>query len=302
MERPSSTSPETKPSVTSTSAIRVFANILRRNRGALAGFIVVAILFGTAIAIAIADLLRITITPYNPLQQGVGVPLAAPSWSHLFGTDQLGRDVFSRVVVATPYDMGISLAVVMVGFTVGVLVGSFAGFRGGAIDEVFMRITDIFFALPVLILAIVITEILGQGALQVMVVLMFVWWPTYARLARGETLRLTHESFIDAARMSGRGRMKILLTHMVPNLLFVMLAYATLDIGNVVLAYSGLSYLGLGVTPPQPDWGQMVSAYQDFMLSSPWLPLFPGAVIAAGVIGFSVLGDGIRDALEIPKR
>jgi peptide/nickel transport system permease protein len=198
--------------------------------------------------------------------------------------------------------MGICLAVVTVGFTVGVLVGSFAGFRGGAVDEVFMRITDIFFALPVLILAIVITEILGEGALQVMLVLMFVWWPTYARLARGETLRLTHESFIDAARMAGRGRMKILLTHMVPNLIFVMLAYATLDIGTVVLAYSGLSYLGLGVTPPQPDWGQMVAAYQDFMISAPWLPLFPGAVIAAGVIGFSVLGDGLRDALEMTRR
>jgi ABC-type dipeptide/oligopeptide/nickel transport system permease subunit len=283
------------------SAIRGFSQILRENRGALAGFIIVAILFVTAIAIAIADVFKITITPYNPLQEGVGNALAPPSWSHIFGTDQLGRDVFSRVVVATPYDMGICLAVVLVGLTVGVFIGSLAGFRGGVIDETVMRVTDIFFALPVLILAIVITEILGQGALQVTLVLMFVWWPTYARLARGETLRLAHESFIDAARMAGRSRIKILLTHMVPNLLFVMLAYATLDIGTVVLTYAGLSYLGLGVTPPQPDWGQMVSAYQDFMLSAPWLPLFPGAVIAIGVIGFSVLGDGIRDALEASK-
>ena len=262
----------------------------------------VAILFGTAIVVAIADALHVTVTPYNPLKEDVGIPLAPPSLAHLFGTDQLGRDVFSRVVVATPYDMGISLAVVMVGLTVGVLLGSFAGFRGGFIDEVFMRITDVFFALPVLILAIVITEILGQGVFQVMIVLMFVWWPTYARLARGETLRLAHENFIDAARMAGRSRFRILLAHMVPNLIFVMLAYATLDIGTVVLAYSGLSYLGLGVTPPQPDWGQMVSAYQDFMLSSPWLPLFPGAVIAFGVIGFSILGDGLRDALETLRR
>src|SRR5271165_1381041 len=131
-------SSDTKPDLRSVSPVRVFASIIRKNRGALAGFIIVAILFGTAVAVAIADFLKLTITPYDPLLQSVGTPLAPPSLAHLFGTDQLGRDVFSRVVVATPYDMGISLAVVAVGLTIGVLMGSFAGFRGGVIDETFM--------------------------------------------------------------------------------------------------------------------------------------------------------------------
>jgi peptide/nickel transport system permease protein len=186
-----------------------------------------------------------------------------------------------------------------VAFIVGGLVGSFAAFRGGIFDEALMRVTDLFFALPALVLALVIAVILGPGILNMTFVLIIIWWPTYARLSRGETLKIAHQNYIEAARFSGVGSLRILFRHVLPNIFFILLVYATLDVGTVVLVFAGLSYLGLAVTPPHVDWGQLVNTYQDHLLSAPWLPLFPGIVIALGVIGFSLFGDGLRDALEL---
>ena len=161
-----------------------------------------------------------------------------------------------------------------------------------------MRFTDVIFALPALVLAMSIGVALGPGVTNMMIALMIIWWPPYARLARGEALRVAHQNYIEAARLSGLGTMKILFKHVLRNIVVTMLVYATLDIGTVILVYSGLSYLGLSVRPPQSDWGEMVSSYQDYLITAPWLPVIPGAIIALGVIGFSLLGDGLRDALE----
>ena len=162
-----------------------------------------------------------------------------------------------------------------------------------------MRGTDVIFALPALVLALVIAITIGPGLLHMTYVLMIIWWPSYARLARGQALKIINQNYIEAARLSGKGTFRITFRHIIPNLFTTLLVYATLDIGGVVLVYAGLSYLGVWITPPAPDWGAGVSNYQDYILSAPWLPLIPGAIIAFVVVGYSLLGDGLRDALEM---
>jgi len=278
--------------------VRGVLALFRRSKEAVIGGIIAAGLVLVAVIVAVSNLLGIRITPYDPIQQDVGPSLAAPSLLHLMGTDIEGRDVFSRVIVATPNDVAVSLVVVGVALAAGIIIGSVAAFRGGLLDEALMRFTDVVFALPALVIAMVIGVALGPGVRNMMVALMIIWWPPYARLARGEALRVAHQNYIEAARLSGMGTAKILFKHVFRSILVTMLVYATLDIGTVILVYSGLSYLGLSVRPPLPDWGEMVSSYQDYLITAPWLPVFPGLIIAFGVIGFSLLGDGIRDALE----
>jgi peptide/nickel transport system permease protein len=227
---------------------------------------------------------------------------APPSLAHPFGTDDLGRDVLSRIIAATPNDFGVSIAVMASALIIGAVVGGYAAFYGGLFDEGLMRVTDIFFALPALVLAMAIAVALGPGVINMTITLMIVWWPPYARLARGEALKVAHQNYIAAARLSGAGRFRILFEHILPNISATLLVYATLDLGTIILTYSGLSYLGLAMRPPFPDWGEMVSSYQDYLINYPWLPLLPSVVIALVVIGFALLGDGIRDirdALEI---
>jgi len=273
--------------------------VIRQDKGALVGSIIVLAFAITAISVYVSNFIGVRITPYDPLQENVGPALAPPSLAHFFGTDILGRDVFSRIVIATPADFTVGIVVILFAFVVGALVGSYAAFRGGLLDEALMRVTDIFFAIPALVLAMAIGLALGPGVTHMTIALMIIWWPPYARLARGEALKVAHQNYIEAAKISGLGRFAVLLKHLIPNISITMLVYATLDVGTVILVYSGLSYLGLAVRPPHPDWGEMVSLYQDWMISAPWLPLIPGLVIALGVIGFSLLGDGIRDALEV---
>ncbi len=290
---------EPRTSTGSPSRTREIFTVVRRTKEGIIGLAIVITLFGTAAVVAVGNLLKMTVTPYDPLKQNVGPLLAAPSVSHLFGTDRFGRDVFSRVVFATPNDVTVGLAVVGVAFAVGALLGSVAAFKGGLLDELLMRFTDIIFSLPALIIAMAIGFALGPGVTNMMVALMIIWWPAYARLARGEALKVSHQNFIEAARVSGQGTTKIIFRHVVPNIVTTMIVYATLDVGTVILTYAGLSYLGLSVRPPFPDWGEMVSSYQQFLITAPWLPVFPGLIIALGVVGFSLLGDGIRDALEL---
>jgi len=181
---------------------------------------------------------------------------------------------------------------------IGMLLGSFSAYHGGRVDEILMRVTDLFLALPGLILAIAISVALGPGLNNMMYALMVGWWPAYARMARGEALRISRYDFIEAARAAGLGSGKIVLNHVIPNLVTTIMIYATVDFGQVIMVYAGLSYLGLSVQPPMPDWGAMVNYYQGYVVSAPWLPLFPGLVIAIVVVGFGLLGDGIRDAIE----
>ena len=271
--------------------------LIRKNKGALIGVSMVLIFLGVALAQAIATAVGVRITPYNPLQLSSDI-LSPPSLSHYFGTDNFGRDVFSRVITALPNDIEISFAVIIVALVVGILIGSFAAFRGGLVEEALMRVTDIFFAIPALILAIAIAVALGNGLLNINLALMIIWWPAYARLARGEALKVSHQNYIEASRLAGFGTVRIVFKHVIPNILQTMIVYATLDIGTVVLVYSGLSYFNIGVHPPHPELGAMVSAANDYILSYPWLPLIPGIIIALLVISYSIFGDGLRDSLE----
>ena len=272
--------------------------LIAKNNEAIIGTVIVVGFVLIALLVSMSNIFGIQVTPYNPIAQNVGPPLAAPSFAHLLGTDVVGRDVFSRVIVATPNDMAVSVAVVGVALAAGGVIGSIAALRGGLLDEGLMRFTDVIFALPALVIAMTIGVVLGPGVTNMMIALMIIWWPPYARVVRGEALKVAHQNYIEAARLSGLGTIKILFKHVMRNIVVTMLVYATLDIGTVILVYSGLSYLGLSVRPPQPDWGEMVSAYQDYLITAPWLPVIPGAIIALGVIGFSLLGDGLRDLLE----
>ena len=267
---------------------------LARNE-AKVGLSIVIVFLALAFTIAIAGK---SVLPYDPVKQNVGPILASPSSTHLFGTDNLGRDVFSRIVFATPNDLLVSFIVIASSFSIGIVLGGIAGFWGGILDELLMRSTDVIFAIPALILAMSIAVILGPGLIHMTYALMIIWWPPYARLARGEALQVSQKNFIEGARTLGTGTLTILRKHLVPNIINPMLAYATLDIGTVVVVYAGLSYLGLSVQPPTPDWGAMVNAYQDYLISAPWLPMFPAVIIALVVIGFSLLGNALRDAIE----
>jgi len=281
------------------SAIRSFFSLVFRNKEGAIGFGIVAIYLGAAIIVLIASLLNITVTPYDPLLQNVGPSLGGPSLAHLFGTDFLGRDVFSRVVWSLPNDFFVSFAVVAVALVAGAIIGSVAAFRGGLLDELLMRFTDVIFSLPALVIAMVIAVALGPGLIHMMFALMVIWWPPYARVARGEALIVSHQNYIEAARFAGQRTLGIIFKHVLPNISLTLLIYATLDVATVVLTYAGLSYLGLSVRPPQPDLGEMISTSQDYLITAPWLPIIPGLVIAVAVVGFSLLGDGLRDALEM---
>ncbi|HUI24130.1 MAG TPA: ABC transporter permease [Nitrososphaerales archaeon] len=281
--------------------VRATIRLMTSNKQSLVGLVIVVGFLITAFVMEVAALLNLQITPYpaNPLPNQVSAVLLPPSLTHPFGTDNIGRDVFSRILVATPYDFMIGFVVVGSAVLVGSLLGGFAGLRGGLLDEILMRVTDVFFALPVLLIAMVIGAILGGGIGNMSVALMITWWPPYARLARGESLKVAHQNYIEASRLSGQRPRHILFRHILPNISGTMLVYATLDIGTVILVYSGLTYLGLGNKPPAPDWGQMVAAYNSWLLSDPWLALIPGLIISIGVIGFSLLGDGIKETLGV---
>ena len=278
-----------------------FFHLMTRNIESTVGFGIIAFFVLTAIVMEASALLNLQITPYpaNPAPNQASAILLPPSLAHFFGTDNLGRDVFSRILVATPYDFSIGFAVVGTAVVIGGILGGLAGLRGGLFDEVLMRFTDVFFALPVLLIAMVIGAILGGGITNMSIALMITWWPPYARLARGESLKVAHQNYMEAARLSGQKPRHMLFRHVLPNISGTMLVYATLDIGTVILVYSGLTYLGLGSHPPAPDWGQMVAAYYQYLLTDPSLAIIPGLIISAGVIGFSLLGDGIKDTLGI---
>jgi peptide/nickel transport system permease protein len=235
--------------------------------------------------------------PYNPFQESLGSTLLSPSLVHPMGTDDLGRDILVRVLYAVPIDAGIALIVVAGGVVVGGLIGLTAGYFGKGVEEVNMRVTDLFLAFPALILALVIEATLGRDVIYAVIALLVVWWPSYARIFRGEMLRTKHMKFIDAAMLSGLSDFSIILRHGLRSSLNTVVSYATIDLGNVILVYSILSFLGLGVAPPSPEWGTMVAQGLTYFPSSWWYSILPGVVITVIVIGAALLGDGIRDML-----
>jgi ABC-type dipeptide/oligopeptide/nickel transport systems, permease components len=240
--------------------------------------------------------------PHNPFQPHLSQSLQPPSILHIMGTDDLGRDILSRVLYAAPYDALISLIVVGGGILIGGLIGMIAGFYGGGVEEFNMWLTDLFLAFPALILAMVIEATFGHGYIYAMVAMIVVWWPSYARLFRAETIRVRSMKYIDAALLSGLSRLEIIRRHIIRPALITILPYATLDLGNVILFYSMLSFLGLGQQPPLPEWGSMVALGLEYFPRWWWYSIMPGLVILIIAVATALVGDGLRDVIGGEER
>lgn len=235
------------------------------------------------------------LSPHDPIAMSLDNRLASPSMSHLLGTDELGRDILSRIIYGTGVALKIMIIVLMIDLPLGVLLGIVAGYFGGWIDEIIMRIADIFMAFPRLILAMAIGAALGPSLVNTMIAIAVTMWPTYARLARGETLSIKERAFIEAEKALGTSKIRILISSILPLCSSTTIVRATLDMGNVVRIAAGMSFLGLGAQPPTPEWGLMVSTGRSFLINQWWVPTFPGFAILLAVFGFNLLGDGIRD-------
>ena len=279
------------------SEMKLTGAYLLRNKLSLAGGIIAASYLLLAVIVA---LLGERMLPYNPYSQNFGQALLPPSAAHLFGTDDLGRDIFSRVIAGAPIDAQIAFVVVLVSLILGGTLGAFAGYFGGVVEDVVMRVTDVFLAFPALILAMAVAIAIGPGLVNSMMALLVVWWPWYARIARGEALAIKNSQYMEAARAVGLKNIKIVTRHVLPNTLMPLLVYATLDISNVILTGSILSFIGLGAQPPQPEWGRMVFDGQDYLSGAWWMSVLPALAIFIVVLAFSLFGDGLRDAFD-PK-
>ena len=238
-----------------------------------------------------------TIAPTSPTKQAVMVRLQGPSSEHYFGTDELGRDIFTRVLYGGRITMPAGIVVILVGCTIGLLVGATAGYVGGVWDEVIMRVSELFMAFPTIILALAITAALGPDLRNAVIALVIVWWPGYARLVRGLVMEVKTREFVEGAHSIGASSPYILFRTVLPNCISSAIVLATLDIGNAILSIAGLSFLGLGPDPTSPEWGRMVSTGIDFF-DQWWMWLYPGLAIATLVLAFNFIGDGLRDILD----
>lgn len=263
---------------------------LRRNHLALLGLLIVG--FWLLITLG-APLLA----PYEPLKQNIVDRLQPPGSTYWFGTDQLGRDIFSRVMYGGRISLPAALMVILLAGAVGTLIGSVAGFWGGMIDELFMRLTDIFMAFPTIILAMSIAAALGPNISNAIVAMTVVWWPNYARVVRSLVLSVKENEYVLASRATGARELRVLWRVVLPNSFAPVLVMATLDLGNAILVFAGLSFLGLGAEPSTPEWGRMISDGIAFF-DQWWMSAFPGLAIFTIVMAFNFVGDGLRDALD----
>lgn len=264
--------------------------MLRRNPLVLIG-IVVTIIWLTATVFAQQ------IAPYEPTAQDIDHRLEAPSQQHFWGTDELGRDIFSRVLYGGRITIIAGIAVIVFGSLLGSFVGAVSGYLGGNWDELMMRFTELFLAFPTIILAMAITAALGPDIRNAVLALVIVWWPSYARLMRGLVLSTKTSQYVEAAQSLGASGAYMLFQTIVPNCLSPMLVLTTLDIGNAILTFAGLSFLGLGPEPTTAEWGRMVAVGIDFF-DQWWMWLFPGLAIATFVMALNFIGDGLRDVFD----
>jgi len=246
----------------------------------------------------LAALLAPLLAPYGPLEQNISAGLSPPSAAHLFGTDKLGRDIFSRILYGARISLFVGVAVVLISAAVGSVLGVVAGYLGGWADETLMRITDIFFAFPALILAMAIAGALGPSLQNALIAIAAVTWPVYARLLRGQVLALKEREFVLAARTVGVPEWQIVFRHLLPNMLAPLLVQGSFDMGAAITAVAGLSFIGFGAQPPTPEWGVMISDARTYMATAWWMGTFPAVAIMLVVGSFNLLGDGLRDLLD----
>lgn len=263
----------------------------RRNPAAMIGLAIVVLLLLVA---AFAPL----IAPFDPIAQALDKRLLPPSSTNWFGTDSLGRDIFSRVVYGTRVTLVIVMLVVVTVGPLGLLIGCAAGYLGGWIDTVLMRITDVFLAFPRLVLALAFVAALGPGLENAVIAIAFTAWPPYARVARAETLVIRKADYIAAVRLQGASQWRIVRNHVVPMCLPSLIVRTTLDLAGIILTAAGLGFLGLGAQPPIPEWGAMISAGREQIFDQWWVATFPGLAICVVALGFNLLGDGLRDVMD----
>ncbi|WP_237558703.1 ABC transporter permease [Candidatus Methanodesulfokora washburnensis] len=266
--------------------------LISRNKLVVSGFVLVAFF----IFLAIFGPLIV-----NPeIAQRVDYPnqLKPPSWQHPFGTDDIGRDLLSLIILGARYDLMIAIVVIASSLLIGIVLGSISGYFGGVIDEAMMRITDIFLAFPGLILAMAIATVLGRSFTNLMLALIVVWWSGYARIMRGQVIAEREKPYVAAAKILSIPSYRIIFRHILPNAIYPMLVVATMDIGGAMLTAAGLSFIGLGPSPFEPEWGQLCSRGATYLFQAPWIMFFPGITILFASLGFNLVGDGLRDVLD----
>ena len=241
------------------------------------------------------------LTTYLPATVDVTARLRPPSSAHWLGTDVLGRDVFTRLLYGARVSLIAGIVVVLVGAIIGTLVGGIAAYARGRVEELIMRLTDLVLCFPPIILAMAIAAALGIGTTNTIIAMLVVWWPKFARLARSLVLVQRSQEYVEAAVVLGLSPARILLRHIMPNAVGPLIVLVTLDVGNAIITFAGLSFLGLGVIPPTPEWGSMVSEGRE-LIEQWWVAAFPGLAILTVVLGFNFLGDGIRDWLDPRSR
>ena len=284
------------------SQLKVMWETLRQNKAAVAGLFIIGILVLIALSVFISQLMGIQILPYNPNYSDMSKSFISPNAEHWFGTDQLGRDIFSRILDGTKISLFVGLAAVALSLSVGVLLGAVAGYNGGKIDVFIMRLMDMMLAIPSILLAIAFMAALGKGLDKAVIAIGLVSIPEYARLVRGSVLSVKENDFVQAAKIIGNKPIRIIFKHILPNVISIIVVRATLGISTAVLDTAALGFLGLGVQPPFAEWGDMLGRARGFIFSAPYTLIFPGIAITITVLAFNLLGDGLRDALDPKSR
>lgn len=282
---------EAEEEVKRTSRYKEFFKYFFRNKAAVIGASIIGLLILCAIFAPF-------ITEYAYDKQELGNMLKPPSKEHFFGTDEFGRDVFSRTIYGARVSLTIGLVAVGLSMAFGVIMGSLAGYYGGVVDYIISGITDIAWAFPTTLLAIAIIASIGPGLMNVMVAIALVYWSGYARLVRGSFKALKEQEFVEAARALGYSDLRIIFRHILPNALAPVIVLTTLSIPRAILVESSLSFLGLGAQPPIPSWGSIMNSGRAYLVEAPWIALFPGIMIALIVLGFNLFGDALRDTLD----
>jgi peptide/nickel transport system permease protein len=275
---------------------------LKTNKAAIVGMFLILILAAISLVIWVSELMGKQILPFDPNYSDMTKSFIPPNSQHWFGTDQLGRDIFSRVLDGTKISLFVGIAAVAISMTIGVVFGSIAGYRGGKIDTVIMRFMDMMLAIPSILLAIAFMAALGKGIDKAVIAIGLVSIPEYARIVRGSILSAKENDYVQAARVIGNKDGRIIFRHILPNVISSIVVRATLGVSSAILDTAALGFLGLGVQPPFAEWGDMLGRARGFIFSSPYTLIFPGVAITVTVLAFNLFGDGLRDALDPKSR
>ncbi len=238
------------------------------------------------------------LAPYDPYEMKLVKAFQSPSREHLFGTDDMGRDVLSRVLWGSRISLSVGITVVVSSLCIGTILGALAGYAGGVVDELIMRFTDLVLAFPSMILALALAAALGPSLQNAMIAICLTWWPWYARLVRGQVLTLRESGYVEASRCIGAGSLHILFRHILPNSFGPVVVNASMDFGWTILVAASLGFLGIGAQPPKPEWGLMINVGRSYFMDKPWMAMFPGLAILLVVLGSNLIGDGLGDILN----